>query len=270
MAISEKKKQKKKKETKKKKKTEEKNKEPKLSVRRVWSNNLFALSLIAKAAPWYLPVWFGWSVLNAISGFLTGSYLLRIAINNVQDNVPYEKTLVYIVIFIAVALLCSIITRIFSRYVVQILSIKISASVKKVMLDKAKNVELACYEKPEFYDRYVRAMAEANDRVQGVVETVDRLIYQICTLSLNSFLLFAIDPVLIIFGILPIIFGLLRKIEMKAYYRYENDQKPNNRKKDYIRRTFYQNDYAKEMRLTNMAKTMYRDYAKCWEEYKKI
>lgn len=97
-----------------------------------------------------------------------------------------------------------------------------------------------------------KAMDEAYDRVMKVMRTLDDLIWRTVTLFCNSFLLFAIDPVLIIFGLLPLLLGFVRSWKNKLKHDHIADRKPVERRQKYVRRTFYLNEYAKEMRLGDM------------------
>ena len=89
----------------KKKKTEEKEnkkeKKPKLPLGKVLSDNIFVLKIVHRAAPWYMPTYFGWSVFGSIINFLSGSYLLRLVINKMQDPDALTSVLLYIGIIFA-------------------------------------------------------------------------------------------------------------------------------------------------------------------------
>ncbi len=252
------------------KKEDKKKKESKLSFKRVCSDNFFALKLIHRSVPLYLPIWFGWSVLGALLGFLSNTYILRMAVNSVQLGKDPGSTLLFIIIIVVAETGFSFATGFASHFLIPKMRIKIRGDIQRRLFEKASTVELACYERPEFYDKYVRAMEEALNKVFDVVDTVDQMIWRVVNLSANSLLLYLIDPWLILFGLIPVVLGLLRKVEVSEYYKYVNGQKPIDRKKNYIRRTFYQNDYAKEMRLTSMYKSLFEDYKGCWKSYLKI
>lgn len=87
----------------------------------------------------------------------------------------------------------------------------IGAYVEKMLLRKSAEADLACYENPEFYDKYVRAMDEAYDRIMKVMYTLYDLIARVIALTANSFLLFTIDPWLILFGLFPLVLGHFQK-----------------------------------------------------------
>jgi ATP-binding cassette subfamily B protein len=80
---------------------------------------------------------------------------------------------------------------------------------------------------------------------------------------ITSFVIIWIDPLLILFSIIPVVVSLTfgKKLN-KLRYRYNMEMQEKSRKRDYVRRVFYLTDYAKEMRLTNINRVMFRDF-KC-------
>ena len=120
----------------------------------------------------------------------------------------------------------------------------IGAYVEKMLLRKSAEADLACYENPEFYDKYVRAMDEAYDRIMKVMYTLYDLIARVIALTANSFLLFTIDPWLILFGLFPLVLGIFRRLENVANHDMEIKKKTVNRRMEYVRRTFYPVSYT--------------------------
>ncbi|MBQ3125942.1 MAG: ABC transporter ATP-binding protein [Clostridia bacterium] len=242
----------------------------KLPLAQVWSNNLFALRLIWRAAPAYFIYYFLNSVIYATIDFLSGAFLLRLIVNNVQSGSPPERIAAYIIIILGANLAINV----WNQYMWSIKLAgdyyRIEASIRQMMFDQAARVELACYERPEFYDKYVRAMDGANGHVRRVMETLDGLIWRTVTLLGNSILIFTIDPVFIAFAAIPLLLGFLRKKNNKNKHDYDTDLKPYNRRKSYIRRTFYLSDYAKEMRQTNMYLRLLEDLRENLDEFKRI
>jgi ATP-binding cassette subfamily B protein len=92
-----------------------------------------------------------------------------------------------------------------------------------------------------------------------VLWTLDNLVARMIALTANSFLLFYIDPWLMLFGLFPLLLGLLRRRERILQKKLDDERKSLHRRADYVRRTFYLNEYAKEMRSGSMFENMLRD-----------
>jgi ATP-binding cassette subfamily B protein len=86
-----------------------------------------------------------------------------------------------------------------------------------------------------------------------------------------SFLIFKIDPWLIIFSIIPVLSFIFLEPKLNVLrHDYDMETRTINRQRDYTKRTFYIADYAKEMRLTNIYKLMIKRYRAYSEDIKKV
>ena len=252
------------------KKEDKKEKKKKLSFKRTVSNNLFALKIIWKNAPFYMTVYLISSIIYGILDFLVGSFMLRLIVDSISEKNEVSR----IITIVAGLGLINITFNFFMQWFWNVLSPRytnrIAAHVEKMLFKKAGEVELACYETPDFYDKYVKAMDEAYTRVTKVMRSLNLLIQRIVALFSNSLLLFFIDPVLIIFGVFPLLLGIFRRKSNVLSHKISTEQKPLNRRAEYVRRTFYLGEYAKEMRLGNMYKNMLRDLAATYTDFKAI
>ena len=249
-------------------KKEKKEKKKKLPFKRTVSNNLFALRAIGTASPIYLAVYLGSSFVYGVLDFLSEGYLLRRIVNGVDGGESIESIVRYVLILGTVCLITYTILNWFWNVVSPVQRRKVGAYVEKMLFYKSARVELACYENPAFYDKYVKAMDEAYDRILKVMYTLDNLIARVIALSANSVLLFVIDPWLILFGLFPLLLGFFRRLENIANHDQETENKPINRRANYVRRTFYLGEYAKEMRIGGMYGNMLRDLRDTYNDYK--
>ena len=239
----------------KKKKAEKK----RLTLRRTLSNDLFALRCIGQASPLYLVVYLGSSLIYGLLDFLSGSFLLRQIVNGVEEGKDATALIRYVLILGSI----SVVSYMSLRYFWNVGSVRpwnrIIRSIETRLYRKAAEVELACYESPEFYEKYVRAVEESHNRMMQVLWTLDNLVARIIALTANSFLLFYIDPWLMLFGLFPLLLGLLRRRERVLQKKLDDERKSLHRRADYVRRTFYLGEYAKEMRSGSMFENMLRD-----------
>lgn len=245
-------------------------KKKKLSPRRTASNNLFALRNIWRASPLYLAVYLGSSLLYGTLDFLSESYLLRRVVNGIDAGEDIQNIARYVLILGGVTLVCYLAMRWFWNMVSPIEQRKVGAYVEKLLFRQAAEVELACYEDPAFYDKYVKAMDEAYSRMMKVMYTLDNLIARVVALTANSALLFVIDPWLILFGLFPLLLGFFRRLANVARHDMESERKPINRRAAYVRRTFYQSEYAKEMRIGGMYATLLRDLRETYADFRRV
>lgn len=123
--------------------------------------------------------------------------------------------------------------------------------VNRLLFEKATRVELECYENTEFYNRFTLAMQGSNERLVGVVQNISRIISSLAAAVFSLVYMFSIDRFVIIFVLGPVIgnFVFSRRLH-KVQYKHDRENAPYSRRIDYVNRTVYLADYAKEIRMT--------------------
>lgn len=245
-------------------------KKKKLPLRRTIQNSLFALKQVWESSHSYFIIYYLMTFVYAPLDFLTGSYLIRIILNGVEKATSVSHIVTYMLIIGIADIVINCVNSLYWNMISPAQYQKISSNLQKKLFRKAGEVELACYETPAFYDKYVKAMDEAENRVLKVMRTLDNLIWRIISLLCNSFLLFAIDPVLIVFGILPLFLGIVRRWANKLSHDHSTARKPVERRQKYVRRTFYLNEYSKEMRIGGMYARMLGELDDSFREFRRI
>lgn len=238
-----------------------------LPLRRVISNNLYALGLIHSVAPSYLPTYFLWSVGNGIFSFLVDTWLLREIINRYEMGRGVLELLGLLVGLLAANFVWNLFTSALPQIVYPRYRQKITEKIESELFRRAAEVELACYETPKFYDKYVKAMDNAYGRVMDVVYTADNFIWNMTSVLTKSALIFFIDPVLMVFALIPLLSGLIQSRRDRVKKTQTDEWRSLDRFESYIQRTFYLNEYAKEMRLSDMPRLLYKKYEKNLGDY---
>lgn len=243
-----------------------KEKKPKQKISTVVKNNLFMLKLIHKATPGYIFIYLINSALWATLDFISYSYMLRYVMNGIAQGKSFEKIAVFIIALLGINLIMQLWSRIWWNIIQPRMSIKINASIAETIYKKSISVELSCYEDTKFYDKYVKANETATSKPYQVLYSFDILIYSIFNISLNSFMIFFIEPMIILFALIPLGISLIDRRRRKIKYDYNMAQKPIDRRKKYARRAFYLNDYVKEIRLFDMYKVIFKKFGDAVED----
>lgn len=238
-----------------------------LKTRRVFSNVFYALKIVQSTAPVYLPTYFLWSVGIAVLNFLTNTWLLREVVNRYQKGSTARELLWMVIAVLAAHFIFDRAVGALSDFLYPRYYQNIRERVQSELFRKAESVELECYENPEFYDKYVKAMDSAYSKCMAVVYSVDSLVMAVVNLFSISILLFIIDPAMIVFALIPLLFGVARNKRNKVHKERRDKIRPFDRREAYVQRTFYLNEYAKEMRLGGMHKLMYEKYTETLKDY---
>ncbi len=238
----------------------EKKKKPKQKFLSIIKNNFFMLKLVHKAAPGYIFIYLTNTALWATLDFISYSYMLRYVMNGIQNGLSFKKIAVFIIVLLGINITMQVWSRLWWNIISPRMSYKINAGVSKMIYRKSMSVELACYEDTAFYDKYVKATDAAGSKPYDVLNSFEMLIYSILNISLNTFMIFLIEPMIIFFAFIPLIASLADRRRKKLSYDRKMAQKPINRRKNYTRRTFYLNDFAKEIRLFDMYRVMFKQF----------
>ena len=253
-----------------KKNKKHKPKDKPLTLRRSISNIFYSLGIIQKAAPFYLVTYFMWSVGGAIFNFLLDTYSLRKVVNDMQEGRPLKGSVIFIIIIIAANMVYSVFIELLSQIIYPRYTAKIKAAFQRRLFEKAAKVDLVCYEDPKFYDKYVRAMENAYSKSMEIVYTIDGIVWSLVSFSANTVMILLIDPLLLLFGAIPLLIGLVRRIQNRVIHDFDKKRNPIDRKIAYVQRTYYLSEYAKEMRLTNIWKRTLDQQKEAWLAYKKL
>lgn len=194
-------------------------------------------------------------------------YFLRFAINEAQKNDGnYSKVLKWLILLCIVYSVYAIVKVLIDNYLSPHLETVVKKRLKRLLLIKTAECEIACYEDPEFFDKYTRAMAEGTSCCDKVLYTLSNFISAIVRLIGCSFLVYLADPFLFLFLIFPLLQMLLVKKQKKLSYEMSSAEDPIRRRFLYPMRIFYQSEYAKELRVSNIRRPLLERFRKAFDD----
>ena len=151
----------------------------KMPIRRIVSNNIFMLRMAHRSAPGLLGCDIIVTLGAALTSFLTSTYMLRYALNGIAEGKNFSSIASFVLVCLAGQLVLNWIQSFFYKKVYPVKSCKLTNDIRKVVYEKAAQVELGCYENPEYYDTFVKAIDECTSRAQAVMGSVGNIIYVI-------------------------------------------------------------------------------------------
>ena len=225
----------------------------------VVKDTMLSLKISFRYAPFACIVMLLSYLLDSIMYFVTGTYALKYIIDSVGVR-DFKEVALNTALLILIPSLIQIVISTITDFAWNIGTIKISKTVDKSIFEKNIGVELACFENPEFYDKYVKASTETTSHIFGVTRTVFFFCYTILNTCLYGSILFTMDPVFIIFAVIPLFGSFFKKKGNELWHKHSTEDKLLHRRCKYVQRVFYSSDYAKEMRLTNSKSFMLKKY----------
>ena len=242
----------------------------KLPFRRVLQNNRYMLGMIRRAAPAYIVIDVILDLLWSVIEFFSGSFLLKVVVDHLGEGGDPMTLTWFILGMFAIHIMVFFAQQAFWQIYAPISQRKLSMAIRTALYTQMRAVELSCYENPAYYEKYVKAMNEAEDRAFNVLWALERLFGQVFSLIANALLLWSIDPILMLFALIPFGVGFIRKKRNKIAFKENEDIQKLAWKANYIQRGFYLQDYAKEMRLTGMSDKLLRDLDEATVEVERI
>ena len=242
-----------------------------MKLGKIVSNNGFLLRQIAAASPGRIPFQLAVVIIKSVSNFMFDVYMIRFVVNGIQTGEAFSRILIFILSIAAYHLCVCFIENYFNEKYAPVSDQKIYRHIQKKLFKKAAEVELACFENPDFYDRYVKAVSEASGRASQTLDALSSIVRCVFTVTAVSLVIFTIDPFLIVFAVVPLVANLIfGKRLNKVRHTYNMEMQEKSRKRDYVRRAYYLADYAKEMRLSNINKALFVKFADSIEELKAV
>ena len=192
--------------------------------------------------------------------FFDGVFMRKI-VDSLDQGVGFGPILSFILISGAVFCACSVYSNYVENVVYPLETNRLFGGIYRKLYEKARNVELRCYEDSDFYNRYTMAMDGAEEKVTAIVRGLLGTIIGSVSAVVVFWFMYEIDHYAILFIISPLIgnfvFGNLKnQYEFKRY----QEQAPNEKVLNYVSRMMYLPDGAKEIRLSEVFALMKKQY----------
>lgn len=233
----------------------------KLSFGVTMKNAWYALTLAMQICPGIaIHSFFLWVIGHGEWVFFDGVFM-RVIVNALDQGLGFSNIFSFILISGAVFGAGAVYTNYVENVVFPLETNRLFGGIYKKMYSKAKNVELRCYEDPDFYNRYTMAMDGAEEKITAVIRGILGAVIGAVASGFVFYLMFQIDHYAILFIIAPFLgnflFGNLNN--RYQFKRYE-EQAPNEKVINYVSRMMYLPDGAKEIRLSKVFELMKRQY----------
>ena len=228
------------------------------------------LAKVWRLCPAYIVFLALWSLMWA--GIDTAAVYFRNAMFNALDTSDaFGDVAVFILALAAFYLIVFIPDHIYSLIISPILDNRLRYRMHSELYRKAQRMDLACYDDPDFYNQFVWAMRESDNRAIAVVRALFNIVNRVISATAISALLLTIN---VWMGILMLVgVGVTLVVEYfgnRLWIRVMEIMNPLWRRESYITRVFNLSDYAKEMRTSGVGDMMTRDCEDTVEELNKL
>lgn len=202
-----------------------------------------------------------YSALNYVYWIFYDILFLQYLVESLEKGRSFSQ----IMTFLLVTLLGFAIPNILSSWYVHVYKPKSDANifeaVNTMLFEKATRVELQCYENADFYNRFTLAMKDCEQRLAQIVENLCTILTSSIASLFALYYMFRIDHYVILFVAGPLIGNFVfGKLINEVKFRMNKECVPYNRRMEYVNRTLYLADYAKEFRMSEVFHVMKKIY----------
>ncbi len=238
----------------------------------IFSNIWFMLKCAYKAAPGSMfVVHTAYLIESVYYSIVFGIMFLETALSIIEGGGSFRE----FVIKIGIMSIGKLLVDFYSYYAWQIsrakLEIKTESYINAMIFKKAQEVDLACYEDPDFFDNYNRATwVVEKGGFKRIIEGLGWTMGSVVSIVILAIYLCDIDPFLLLFMLCPIIVIAIGIKRNSVDFEKEKVMTPFERQKDYTRRTVLLKDFAKEIKTTGIFSVVKRRFNSAIENNLKV
>ena len=219
-------------------------------MKRVLQNQLFLWKLCFKTCPGYM-IYFlydGFRYQGVI--FLEHVLGIRYVLHCAEYHEPFWKALLFIGIILIINIIQIVPDGFFIHGWTYRSKPKLYRALKEKMYEKAARIDLSCYDDPKYYNDFVLAVAEAESSIDRFLTMCNLIVQGLTVIFTTGAFYIATDAMGILFVLASFVLRFfIAKVINKLNYDIRLKVNPLERKRNYVSRVFYLNDYAKELRL---------------------
>ena len=227
-------------------------KKDKIPIRQLIENVLF---LIKYAGEYDRPLIVKIFIMNVIlksAMALNGTFILKLIIDGLTGSATFLDIMPILLVSLALVVCIEWISQLLGEWSKAKL-IKLDGKIQRDLIEKNSKMDLIYYDNPEYYDTYVFVANNADYMIEGAVVLLSKIFGGAIALLVAASLIMTINPILAIFPTVGFIVNLVTRFKMEEIeYTWYQEYKKHLRKADYSKRVFYQPEYAKECKLTNV------------------
>jgi ATP-binding cassette subfamily B protein len=222
----------------------------KQSIKTVFANNFFMLKQIFSASPSFVLFQAADAVRGQVSIFFEHTVLIGYVLEAAEFGYPFKKVAGVILLLAALITIGMFFTVYQGEYVGPRERPKVRQKIKMKLYEKARDMDLECYDDPEFYNSQVLAISEIDNQIDRVMKFVIDTLSGLAAFVTTAIYFLYKDKTAILFALGAFVLSMIfEQLYNKQNYLARVEGIPFSRKRDYIKRIYYLNDYAKEIRL---------------------
>ena len=224
-------------------------------------NVAFAVKIMKECSPWHITAqilsmfgfWF-------FTGFIQEIWFLKSVLQVIENRGSFKEFAFVVIMFALAGLLGKLLNNGFD-YLLGIKYKVFYKNLNKKIFEKAVNVDMECYENPEFFDKYKRATEVITE------DHYNNFVYFYATFFAGGltglFILgyvISIDPQILIILLFALPLVAIESLKGKIEVKKDKEMTLHKRSKAYVKRIMYLKDFSKDMRTSSVLEILHERY----------
>ena len=241
-------------------------------MKQTFKNQLYMIKFCIKEMP--RSFWFHVIACMEVELFIFFEYTIWLSFNldAAENGTPFEKVLYVSIGVIILFLFHQLFDSIYFHWAFDRMKPVLTQKLRGKIYEKAKSVDLACYDDTEYYNQFILSTNQADQCVERFLNDSQNALRFVFQISFQMSYFLVMDVYGLLFGIGC---ALLKYVFSQRYYKIAEELKlkriPLEKEREYQHRVFYLYDYAKEFRQNpEMADMLEHDFEVCNDKLKKL
>lgn len=243
-------------------KTDIKDTKKKQNPKKILANNWFIVKLSFQTAPFFMCYMIFETIKQQCLVFLEHTYGIQFVLEAAEFHKPFSAVVNFLLIVFGAWAVSFVISGIYQNRVSQKSLPRIEKRLKDMMYEKVKDLDLECYDNPEYYNEFVLSISEAQLSITRTHQIIEAFFTGVTTLITSGIYFLTTDSPSILFVLASFTLTfVISQIINKLGYIIRLEKNPPERKRSYVHRVFYLNEYAKEVRLNpDISERLYEEF----------
>lgn len=227
------------------------------SLTQAVKNNLYIMGFALRICPARVLACGVRSGLDKFEYLFFSGYFLKKVLALIETGGSFQDILKFLGFTVGLFFLVFLYNGWYDNLLVPVTDVKIYQGLYRTLYQKAGNHDLACFEDSDFYNKYMMAMAQSDQRLIKTIDNLWQILIGTAAVAISWGMMIRIDRWVILFVIAPLIgnFVFANALNKLAYRIYE-ESVIFRRIADYVNRVIHLADYAKELRMTDIFHVM--------------
>lgn len=218
--------------------------------KKVFLNNWFLFKLSFESLPWYMILIILISVMQSAVVFIEHVFAVQYVLNVVEHGYPVYRAFIMIIVTIILVSVKLFLSGLFEQKVTPKAVLQLNYKVRRQIYIKAKNIDVKYYDNPSFYNKFTFAISESDNCIERMLKSIQKLIEALTTVLLSVIFFISIDYISLFFVVSAFLLSTLINSKInKIDFAVKCEEIDFQKKRNYLNRVLYMNEYAKELRI---------------------